>query len=88
VLSSSRWAQASSSSRTLLPLGARVVKVMVFAIALVGLLSLLGYPVAGSVGRAWPWRVSAGAGRAEDARKLVSAHFQLASINRSAKVIS
>lgn len=41
-----RWALASASSRTLLPLGARVAKVSVVAIACVAILSLLGYPVA------------------------------------------
>jgi MscS family membrane protein len=46
VLSHSRWAQASPSSRALLPLGARVAKVIILAIALVAVLSLLGYPVA------------------------------------------
>jgi MscS family membrane protein len=46
VLSVTRWARASASSRTLLPLGARVSKVLVLAMALVAILSLLGYPVA------------------------------------------
>jgi MscS family membrane protein len=46
VLSHTRWARASASSRTLLPLGARVAKVIVLAMALVAVLSLLGYPVA------------------------------------------
>lgn len=46
LLTSSRWASASTSSRALLPLGARVIKVLVLAVAVVGLLSLLGYPVA------------------------------------------
>ena len=46
VLSSSRWAHASNSSRALLPLASRVTKVMVLAVAIVDLLSLLGYPVA------------------------------------------
>lgn len=46
VLSTSRWAYSSSSSRALLPLGARIAKVIVLAIALVAVLSMLGYPVA------------------------------------------
>jgi MscS family membrane protein len=46
VLSHTRWARASTSSRALLPLGARVAKVMVIAIAVVAVLSMLGYPVA------------------------------------------
>jgi MscS family membrane protein len=46
VLSHTRWARASASSRALLPLSARVAKVMVVAIAVVAVLSLLGYPVA------------------------------------------
>ncbi|MFN2398176.1 MAG: mechanosensitive ion channel family protein [Gemmatimonadaceae bacterium] len=41
-----RWARASASSRTLLPLGARIAKITVVAIACVAILSLLGYPVA------------------------------------------
>jgi len=46
ILSQSRWAHASSSSRALVPLASRVVKVLLLAVALVGLLSMLGYPVA------------------------------------------
>jgi len=46
VLSHTHWATTSPSSRALLPLGARVVKVIVFAIAVVAVLSLLNYPVA------------------------------------------
>jgi MscS family membrane protein len=46
VLSRSGWARASSSSRALLPLAARVAKVFVLAIAIVAMLSLLDYPVA------------------------------------------
>lgn len=46
VLSHSRWALTSASSRSLLPLGARVTKVVVLAMAAVAVLSMLGYPVA------------------------------------------
>lgn len=46
VLSHSRWALTSASSRSLLPLGARVTKVVVLAMAVVAVLSMLGYPVA------------------------------------------
>lgn len=42
----SRWAIATSASRSLVPLGARVGKVAVAAIGLVAMLSRLGYPVA------------------------------------------
>lgn len=41
-----RWARTSASSRTLVPLGARVIKVAILAIASVAILSMLGYPVA------------------------------------------
>ena len=40
------WARTSASSRSLIPLGARVTKVVVIAFAAVAVLSLLGYPVA------------------------------------------
>jgi MscS family membrane protein len=46
ILSRTRWALASASSRALLPLGGRVTKVIVLAIAAVAVLSILGYPVA------------------------------------------
>jgi MscS family membrane protein len=46
VLSHTRWAHNSPSSRALLPLGARISKIMVLAIAAVAVLSLLGLPVA------------------------------------------
>lgn len=45
VAAHTRWARTSASSRSLLPLGARIAKVGVVAIALVAILSLLGYPV-------------------------------------------
>jgi MscS family membrane protein len=41
----SRWALTSSSSRSLLPLGARVAKAGILAIALIATLAMLGYPV-------------------------------------------
>ncbi len=46
MLASSSWAAATASSRSLIPLGARVSKVVVAAIAVVATLSMLGYPVA------------------------------------------
>lgn len=46
LLLGSPWATGNSSSRSLIPLGARVAKVGVAAIAIVATLSLLGYPVA------------------------------------------
>lgn len=46
MLAASSWAAATASSRSLLPLGARVAKVVVAAIAVVATLSMLGYPVA------------------------------------------
>ena len=49
VLSRTRWAWSVPSSRSLLPLGVRISKVLVAAIAIVGVLSLLGYPVASLV---------------------------------------
>jgi len=45
VLSSTAWAQASRSSRALLPLGARVAKILVLAVTVVAVISSLGYPV-------------------------------------------
>jgi len=49
VLSRTHWAAAVPSSRSLLPLSARIGKVLVGAIAMVGVLSLFGYPVASLV---------------------------------------
>lgn len=46
VLSASRWAQAIPASRSLVPLGARILKALVAAIGLVTILSTLGYPIA------------------------------------------
>ena len=46
MLASSSWAAGTASSRSLIPLGARVSKVVVLAIAVVATLSMLGYPVA------------------------------------------
>ncbi len=45
ALSQSRWAGGLPASRTLVPLGARVAKVLVGALGLVLVLSTLGYPV-------------------------------------------
>ncbi len=45
IFDNSEWAQTNPSSRALLPLGARTVKVVIFAIAVVTVFSLLGYPV-------------------------------------------
>jgi len=46
LLKSTPWAVASTTSQSLIPLGSRVAKVAVWAIATVAVLSLLGYPVA------------------------------------------
>jgi MscS family membrane protein len=46
IIGQSSWAQSSPASRTLLPLGARMLQVFLLAIAVVALLSDLGYPVA------------------------------------------
>jgi MscS family membrane protein len=46
LLSRTRWAQTSASSRALLPLGSRISKVVIVAIAAVAVLSVLGFPVA------------------------------------------
>ncbi len=46
MLAGSSWAAGTASSRSLIPLGARVSKVVVLAIAVVATLSMLGYPVA------------------------------------------
>jgi MscS family membrane protein len=42
----SQWAQVSPSSRALLPLGRRISKIAVGGVALIAILSILGYPVA------------------------------------------
>ena len=49
VLAATRWATASPASRSLLPLGTRITKVLVLALAAVAVLSMLGYPVASLV---------------------------------------
>jgi MscS family membrane protein len=49
IIARSRWGRTAPSSRSLVPLGARVAKVVVIAIATVAILSLLGYPVASLV---------------------------------------
>lgn len=49
LLARTEWAKASASSRALLPLASRVIKVCVLAIAAVAVLSLAGYPVASLV---------------------------------------
>lgn len=46
MVTRTRWAQHTSASRTLVPLGARITKVAVAAFGIVATLSLLGYPVA------------------------------------------
>ena len=46
VLAQTRWALDSASSRALLPLGARITKVIVLAVSAVAVFSMLGYPVA------------------------------------------
>ncbi|MEP7380160.1 MAG: mechanosensitive ion channel domain-containing protein [Gemmatimonadota bacterium] len=46
MLVTSSWAADTTSSRALIPLGARVAKVVVAAISVVATLSMLGYPVA------------------------------------------
>lgn len=45
VIAGSPWGREHPASRSLLPLGARVGKVVLFAIAIVALLSEMGYPV-------------------------------------------
>ncbi|MEO6444902.1 MAG: mechanosensitive ion channel family protein [Gemmatimonadaceae bacterium] len=45
VAAESAWAQDSSSSRALLPLASRVMKVVLAAIGTVALISMLGFPV-------------------------------------------
>lgn len=49
ALLGSAWAAAHPSSDTLVPLGSRVLKVVVFALAVTAVLSALGYPVASLV---------------------------------------
>jgi MscS family membrane protein len=49
VVARSRWASAATSAKSLVPLGARVLKALVAAMAIVTFLSLLGYPVASLV---------------------------------------
>jgi MscS family membrane protein len=49
VVAASYWAHTSGSSRALVPLASRVFKVLVLAIAVVAVLSMLGYPVASLV---------------------------------------
>jgi MscS family membrane protein len=49
MIAGSPWALQHAASRSLLPLGARVGKVLVVAIGVVALLSELGYPVASLV---------------------------------------
>ncbi|HWH51414.1 MAG TPA: mechanosensitive ion channel family protein [Gemmatimonadaceae bacterium] len=49
LIASSRWAAALPASRSLVPLGARVAKVVVAALGAVLILSTLGYPVASLV---------------------------------------
>ncbi len=49
VISRSSWAEEHNASRSLVPLASRTVKVLVFAMAVVALLSELGYPVASLV---------------------------------------
>ncbi len=46
VVSRSLWAHGSAASRSLIPLGARITKIVILAMAAVASLSLLGYPVA------------------------------------------
>jgi MscS family membrane protein len=49
LVSRTRWAAAAPSSRSLVPLGARVSKAVVAALGLVAILSMLGYPIASLV---------------------------------------
>lgn len=49
IFAASGWARATPSSRSLLPLGSRVTKALLVAIAAVAVLSMLGYPVASLV---------------------------------------
>lgn len=49
AISRSEWASTSAGSRALIPIGARVTKVVIVALAVVALLASLGYPVASLV---------------------------------------
>jgi MscS family membrane protein len=49
MVSGSRWAITAASAKSLVPLGARMLKVLVVAMAVVAFLSFLGYPVASLV---------------------------------------
>lgn len=49
ILMATRWAAARPASRALVPLGRRIVKVLVLAIAVIAVLAELGYPVASLV---------------------------------------
>ncbi|HEX7121232.1 MAG TPA: mechanosensitive ion channel family protein [Gemmatimonadaceae bacterium] len=49
VFAASAWARSTPASRSLLPLGRRLAKALLFAIAAVAVLSMLGYPVASLV---------------------------------------
>jgi MscS family membrane protein len=49
VVAASHWAGSAASSRALVPLAARVFKVIVIAVAAVAVLSMFGYPVASLV---------------------------------------
>ena len=46
VVTRSHWAHGAAASRSLIPLGSRIAKIVILAIAAVASLSLLGYPVA------------------------------------------
>jgi MscS family membrane protein len=46
VLAHTRWARTSAASLSLLPLGARVAKVLILAVAIVNVFYLFGYPIA------------------------------------------
>lgn len=49
VMAESPWAKEHPGARALLPLGARVIRVLIFAIAVIAMLSELGYSVASLV---------------------------------------
>jgi MscS family membrane protein len=44
-----RWARESPSSRSLLPLGGRTAKILVLLLAIVAVVSALGYPITGLI---------------------------------------
>lgn len=46
VMATSAWAMTAATSRNLIPLGSRIAKAVVLAMAVVAILSLLGFPVA------------------------------------------